>query len=141
MRPQGITFRCVLVALAFVSQANAQIFEPYAGEDTYFRFCAACHGAEGRGDGPVAQGIPVTVPDLTTLRERLGTEYRQDVLRRLIDGRDIVVYHGTRYMPVWGFEFWLEEGADREAEARVERIISNLLDYVDKLQRVPPAKQ
>ena len=31
-------------------------------------------------------------------------------------------------MPVWGYEFWVEEGADEEAEQRVEIIIRNLIE-------------
>ena len=118
-----------------IRRASAQAFDQYSGEETFERFCASCHGVEGTGNGPVAAGLPITVPDLTTLRERQGESYREETLRRIIDGRSVVIYHGTRYMPVWGYEFWVEEGADREAEERVEIIISNLLDYIASIQR------
>jgi mono/diheme cytochrome c family protein len=114
---------------------NAQAFDEYSGEETFHRFCASCHGTSGTGDGPVAVGLPIIVPDLTTLEQRQGDTYREETLRRIIDGRSIVVYHGTRYMPVWGYEFWVEEGADKEAEARVEVIISNLIDYIESIQK------
>jgi len=38
-------------------------------------------------------------------------------------------------MPVWGYEFWVEEGADKEAEKRVEIIIANLIDYITAIQQ------
>jgi len=117
------------------STASAQAFSEYSGEDTFHRFCASCHGEKARGDGPVAAGLPITVPDLTLLRNRQGGQFREETLRRLIDGRNIVIYHGTRYMPVWGYEFWVEEGADDEAKERVEIIIDNLLDYLESIQR------
>lgn len=125
----------VAIAAAVSSTASAQAFSEYSGEDTFHRFCASCHGESARGDGPVAAGLPITVPDLTLLRKRQGGQFREEVLRRLIDGRDIVIYHGTRYMPVWGYEFWVEEGADDEAKERVEIIILNLLDYLESIQR------
>ena len=74
------------------------------------------------------------------LQERRGADYRDATLRKIIDGREIIIYHGTRYMPVWGYEFWVEEGADEAAEASVETIIENLIDYIESLQREPAAK-
>jgi len=115
--------------------AGAQVFDEYSGEETFRRFCASCHGESGRGDGPVASAIPITVPDLTLIRRRQGDKFPEETLRKIIDGRNVVIYHGTRYMPVWGYEFWVEEGADEEAEKRVERIIANLIDYITAFQR------
>lgn len=115
--------------------AAAQAFDEYSGETTFQRFCAACHGEEAHGDGPVAAGIPITVPDLTLLKRRQGDNFPAETLRRIIDGRNAVIFHGTRYMPVWGYEFWVEEGADQEAEERVKIIIANLIEYIVSIQR------
>jgi hypothetical protein len=114
---------------------NAQAFEEYSGEETFYRFCASCHGESGTGDGPVAAGLPINVPDLTLLRKRQGDNFPASTLRRIIDGRETVIYHGTRFMPVWGYEFWVSEGADAEAEQRVELIIANLIEYMESIQR------
>jgi len=124
-----------VAAILLSPQAQAQAFEKYSGEETFHRFCASCHGEEGHGDGPVASAIPIMVPDLTRLRQRLGDKFPEETLRRIIDGRNAVIYHGTRYMPVWGYEFWVEEGADAEAEQNVEIIIRNLIDYIASIQR------
>jgi mono/diheme cytochrome c family protein len=121
-------------ALVLPPAVYAQAIDEYSGQETYFRFCASCHGEEARGDGPVAAGIPITVPDLTQLRRRRGDDFPQEILRKIIDGRNAVIYHGTRYMPVWGYEFWLDEGADEEAEARVEIIVYNLIEYLRSIQ-------
>jgi len=115
--------------------ASAQVFAEYSGEETFRRFCASCHGESGQGDGPVASAIPITVPDLTLIRRRQGDKFPEETLRKIIDGRNVVIYHGTRYMPVWGYEFWVEEGADKEAEKRVEIIIANLIDYITAIQQ------
>ncbi|MFW2403741.1 MAG: c-type cytochrome [Gammaproteobacteria bacterium] len=125
----------VMLGLAFSTGATAQTYDKYSGEETYFRFCASCHGEDGHGDGPVADGLRIAVPDLTTLRQRQGNEFPDALLRRIIDGREIVIYHGTRYMPVWGYEFWVEEGADEMAQESVEAIINNLVDYIEEIQR------
>ena len=128
-------FAMITAATLLPLCVNAQAFGEYSGEETFLRFCAACHGETGQGDGPVASGIPITVPDLTLIGRRLGDKFPEDTMRKIIDGRNVVVYHGTRYMPVWGYEFWVEEGADEEAKERVEVIISNLIDYIISIQR------
>jgi mono/diheme cytochrome c family protein len=126
-----------LLGVCLLPGALAQVFEQYSGQETFHRFCASCHGTSGAGDGPVAAGLPITVPDLTLLRKRQGDAFPAATLRKIIDGREIVIYHGTRYMPVWGYEFWVEEGADEAAQKRVEVIIGNLIDYIESIQRQP----
>ena len=123
-----------LVALLGAQAAFAQAFDQYSGEETYMRFCAACHGEDARGTGPVAEGLPIAVPDLTGLKARRGNTFDEDLLRKIIDGQENVVLHGTRYMPVWGYEFWVEEGADDEAQERVEIIVDNLVEYLRSIQ-------
>lgn len=123
------------VATVCSQSLYAQAFGEYSGEETYIRYCGACHGESGRGDGPVAAGLPIAVPDLTLIRQRQGDNFPEETLRKIIDGRNVVIYHGTRYMPVWGYEFWVEEGADEEAKERVEIIITNLIEYLTSIQR------
>jgi mono/diheme cytochrome c family protein len=118
-----------------IPEVQAQAFEQYSGEETFQRFCASCHGESGQGDGPVAAGLKISVPDLTMLAERYGNDFPDSALRKIIDGREIVIVHGTRYMPVWGYEFWLEEGADEAAQRNVETIVENLIDYLESIQR------
>jgi mono/diheme cytochrome c family protein len=127
----------LLVTLLFMTPAIsfAQAIDEYSGQETFMRYCAACHGESGTGNGPVAPGLPITVPDLTQLKARKGNQFPADVLRKIIDGREIVVVHGTRYMPVWGYEFWVEEGADDAAQERVDIIVDNLIDYIRSIQR------
>ena len=131
------TLRCLIGIAALCSAPSifAQAFDQYSGQETFMRFCAACHGEDAQGSGPVAAGLPITVPDLTRLQERRADTFPEDVLRRIIDGQEIVVLHGTRYMPVWGYEFWVEEGADDEAQERVEIIVDNLVDYLRSIQQ------
>jgi mono/diheme cytochrome c family protein len=126
-----------LLTLALLGgyNAQAQVIDPYSGEETFMRFCAACHGKTAQGDGPVSEGLPIAVPDLTRLQQRRGDQFPEVLLRKIIDGQEIVVVHGTRYMPVWGYEFWVEEGADDAAVERVAVIVDNLVDYLRSIQR------
>jgi mono/diheme cytochrome c family protein len=132
-----IYVKLMISLLIFTSPANvfAQVIDEYSGQETYMRYCAACHGESGQGDGPVAGGLPITVPDLTRLEERKGDKFPEEVLRKIIDGREVVIVHGTRFMPVWGYEFWVEEGADDAAQERVAVIVDNLIEYLRSIQR------
>jgi mono/diheme cytochrome c family protein len=123
-----------LCYLSLAVPAAAESFVDYSGRDLYMRFCASCHGATGVGDGPVGQGLAVMVPDLTGIASRSGGRLDQAKLREIIDGRSVVVAHGTRMMPVWGYEFWVEQGADVEAEAAVRTIVDKLIAYLRSIQ-------
>lgn len=110
-------------------------FEDYSGKQLYMRFCASCHGETGAGDGPVSESFTVMVPALTLLVRRHGGEFPYDRLHEIIDGRAVVVVHGTRYMPVWGYEFWVEQGADSEAEIDTAEMVNRLVNYLASIQQ------
>src|SRR4030095_8646202 len=99
-----------------------------SGEDLYRRFCASCHGIEGRGDGTVAASLRVEVPDLTRIAEP------RDRIVRIIDGRYIIGAHGTRIMPVWGEDLARLEIGNPDAERSAQIMIGRLADYVSGLQ-------
>lgn len=108
--------------------------EDLSGAELYQRFCASCHGESGRGDGPVAGTLVTAVPDLTQIRRRYNDSFPTEDLRAIVDGRNLITAHGTRAMPVWGYEFWWEEGADSEAEAAARDLIDELLAYIRSIQ-------
>src|SRR5688572_7133479 len=114
---------------------DAVTLEDYSGEELFVRFCASCHGTEGMGDGPVSRSLNVAVPDLTRIASRYG-EFPAGLIRDTIDGRGIDTrVHGTREMPVWGIEFWVEEGGDVNAQRAVRNAIGRLVEHVRSIQR------
>lgn len=125
------TLALTAAALAF----DAVTLEDYSGEELFGRFCASCHGAGARGDGPVSRSLNVVVPDLTTIAKRYG-DFPAGAIRDVIDGRGIDRRaHGTREMPVWGYEFWIEEGGDVNAQRAVREAIDKLVEYLRDVQR------
>ena len=121
------------VALAF----DAVTLDDYSGPELFDRFCASCHGSQARGDGPVAASLNVAVPDLTTISARYG-EFPATLVRDVIDGRGIDKRaHGTRTMPVWGYEFWVDEGGDVSAQRAVREAINKLVEHLRSVQRKP----
>ena len=128
------------VAAAMLATIGAAAFEAvtladYSGEEIFVKYCAACHGESGRGDGPVARGLLTAVPDLTSISSRYG-EFPAMQIADTIDGRGARIdAHGTRTMPVWGYEFWIEEGGDVVAQREMKQVIVKLVDYIRSIQR------
>lgn len=126
------------VATALVVASAPALAGPYAdydGRALYQRFCASCHGVAGLGDGPVAGSLKAVVPDLTRMLQRADGRFPEERVRRIIDGREVSLVHGTRHMPVWGQVLSVEQGAGPAAEAEVGGMIDRLVGYVRSLQR------
>ena len=128
---------CVLAGGAARAQPGAFTqYADYSGAELYMRFCAACHGESARGDGPVAATMALPVPDLTRLSAQRAGEFPANEIREVIDGRSPVMAHGPRQMPVWGYELWIEEGADIEAEARSREMIARIVRFLAEIQQL-----
>jgi len=76
MANRGIAAWGLMLAVAAAGVGMTQTFEPLdlSGEELFERYCAACHGVDARGTGPVARTMSKRVPDLTRLAEAAGVE-------------------------------------------------------------------
>jgi len=118
------------------SVAIALSTSAFAADDTgarlFFNHCAACHGENGEGTGPVAASMRVTMPNLRTLAQRNGGSFPRDAVVAYVDGRNVKAAHGDRQMPVWGDVF---KGVDQETDDRtVRRRINAIADFISTLQ-------
>ena len=139
-RTVSIGLAAVLLASIDASAFEAVTLADYTGEEIFLNYCAACHGESGRGDGPVARGLVTAVPDLTAISYRYG-EFPAMLIADTIDGRGARIdVHGTRTMPVWGYEFWVEEGGDVVAQREMKEVIAKLVDYIRSIQDDPPVQ-
>ena len=73
-----------------------------AGRADYERYCAECHGAGGRGDGPLASGLDPRPADLTRIAMRNGGTIDLVQFVDFIEGTSTSSAHVDRDMPVWG---------------------------------------
>ncbi len=124
----------ILLLIATVA-ARAQDFSKYSGAQLYSRFCAACHGKEGLGDGVVAASFKVMVPDLTRIARRQGGAFPEEQIRRIIDGRKTLPPHGSREMPVWGFEFRTQNSDKPDPQRTTDEMVARLTDYLRSIQK------
>lgn len=76
------------------------------GERLFTLHCAACHGRDATGSGPMTEALTLVPPDLTRLAAQNGGDFPAARMAAQIDGRDPLIPHGGS-MPVYG---WFFEG-------------------------------
>ena len=96
--------------------------------------CAACHGTDARGGGPVAESLKTKPPDLRRIAQRRGGTFPEGEVVGFIDGRTRTPAHGTREMPVWGDRLARAVKDEKEREARVARNVEMLVAYLKTIQ-------
>lgn len=108
---------CLLAGL-MLAPARAEPLDgnPDRGLEIYAAYCAACHGFEGRGDGPMAARLEREgFPPLDLSQARWEDE---ELARRIREG------HSERYMPAW--EGSLTEGQLTDLVAFIRELRSTL---------------
>lgn len=104
------------------------------GREEFVKHCAACHGLDARGGGPVAEALRTPPADLTRIAARRGGAFPAGEISDWIDGRLATSAHGPREMPVWGARF--AEGLPPEplAQDLVRGRIVTLVEYLRSIQ-------
>ena len=122
----------VVNAQAVVKKGPPPVTSPASGAEMYTAYCAACHGANGKGDGPVAASLKTSPTDLTQLAANNNGKFPTAEVYTAIKGDTAmpVAAHGTKDMPVWGTVFNSMSHSDSEIHLR----LANLVRYVDGLQ-------
>ena len=113
-----------------VSEVVAQL-----GKESFLQYCAACHGIDARGGGPVSATLKTAPSDLTTLVTRRERAFDAREIADLIDGRAMPPVHGTREMPVWGRRFSARVGGGEVGEEAVRGQLLILVEYLRSIQR------
>jgi|DewCreStandDraft_3_1066083.scaffolds.fasta_scaffold00403_3 mono/diheme cytochrome c family protein len=98
------------------------------GRRLYVRHCAACHGIDGKGNGPAAASLKTPPPDLTRLQPE-GEAFPIYRVMNVIEGEKVVPAHGSREMPIWGTIFRRAHG-----EALMRSDIYALARYLEAIQ-------
>lgn len=104
------------------------------GKTEYEQHCASCHGVSGTGSGPMAAFLTIKPTNLTQLSQKHGGRFPFWHTYSVIDGREEVMAHGSRRMPVWGSEFLIEEGDHARDEDRVLGRILALVYFIQSIQ-------
>jgi mono/diheme cytochrome c family protein len=101
-----------------------------SGKEMFVAYCAACHGPDGRGNGPAASALKKPPADLTRLAANNGGKYPDLKVADTLSAKDVPA-HGSQEMPVWGNLFkTLGSGRNDQVQLR----ITNLTSYIKSIQ-------
>jgi mono/diheme cytochrome c family protein len=98
-----------------------------SGQEMFKAYCTACHGPEGKGNGPAAVGLKKAPRDLTQLTKDNGGKFPRQRFEEVVGQNALVIEHGTSEMPMWGTWFRQMKGSDQLR-------VYNLMTYVESLQ-------
>ena len=136
-RMAGVFVLC-LCAVGYTQETNLQVKHAPApqtsaasGKEMFNSYCASCHGADAKGEGPAAAALKSKPADLTALAKNNNGKFPTDRVMSILRGQATVTAHGNLDMPVWGPVFWrMSQGHPAELQQRV----TNLTRYIESLQ-------
>jgi mono/diheme cytochrome c family protein len=137
-----LVFSLLLLAFGTAAQENSgpgrddksQLPAGYvpSGKAMFRQYCAACHGADGKGHGPATPTLNTRVPDLATLSKRHDGKFPFEYVESVLRFGPGLSAHGSGEMPVWGPIFQYLENYN---EAAVRQRIRNLCEYIESIQQ------
>jgi len=123
-----------ITAPASAGRQSAALRPRLDGEQWFRAYCAACHGLDGKGQGPAASALKTAPADVTTIAARNGGAFpRARIADFVANGKTPVTAHGSSDMPIWGPNFVaLAGGSSRPVSERIDAVVS----YVESIQTV-----
>ena len=121
------------VLFAYAQTVKTAPFHPttaVSGKVLYGQYCAACHGADGKGAGPAAAALKQRPTDLTQLTRQNSGTFPEERFTKMMNGESSTAAHGSADMPIWGSEFRKTTSNPNLAQDR----IFSLMNYVESLQ-------
>jgi mono/diheme cytochrome c family protein len=118
-----------LVTLPLMS-ASAEL---PSGQELFRQHCAACHGDDGTGNGPIAKILTVAPADLTEISKRANGIFPASRVA------EIIMFGGkighSQMMPIWGIVFSREGGGGKIGATYSRRAVTELKRYLETIQK------
>ncbi len=133
---KGLRWTCIAVLGVLVwACAAAAIEAPPVAKELYLKYCSACHGETGKGDGVVSGFLRPKPTDLTQLAKQAGGKFPFVDVMKDIDGTATIRAHGDSDMPVWGesFRHELRDGPPDD-QIRVRGRLMLITEYIESIQ-------
>lgn len=133
---------CLALAIAAAQQPAPKIenvpierTSATSGSEMYATYCAVCHGADGRGNGPAAAALKTHPADLTQLSKKNGGTFPAAHVASTLQFGVETPAHGNKDMPIWGDLFQSLNTGARGSGAQTKLRISNLTKYIETIQQ------
>jgi hypothetical protein len=122
---QTVLKRLLIAGVLIATNALVWAQDLDKGRIEFLSKCADCHGADGKGAGPMSSKLKTRPPDLTVLAKRNNGIFSPHAVVEAVDGRS-AIRHREVEMPVWGCRQGPPPGPQRKM--REPRAIDSLLD-------------
>ncbi|HEY1808416.1 MAG TPA: c-type cytochrome [Acidobacteriaceae bacterium] len=106
-----------------------------SGKMMYTNYCAVCHGADGRGNGPAASAMKTPPTDLTTLARSHRGRFPDTHIATVLQFGTETDAHGSQQMPIWGTAFRSLAKGSAVPDSQEHQRIANLTEYLKTLQQ------
>ncbi len=113
-----------------IKQVPLKQTSPVDGKAMFSMYCAVCHGADGKGNGPAAPAMKHSPGDLTKMTINNKGKFPDERIAMSIVGSSGIAAHGNDQMPIWGDLFKSVSNDNSIIRLR----ISNLTDYIKSIQ-------
>jgi cytochrome c1 len=128
----GTAFAGEHPAVTVVKEAAVYV-PPTDGAAMYDRYCASCHGSDGRGHGPAISGLIDDPVDLTLLSAANDGEFPRHHVRYVLLDAGPESSHACD-MPEWSFVLG-ELNRDNPGTKMLR--VRNLSEYLESIQEPP----
>ena len=104
----------------------------HSGHGIFMDRCGACHGEDGKGNGPAVGMLKIAPADLTFLAKRNGGTFPVERVKEILGGWADIPAHGSREMPIWGDLFNAKNPANQQA---ANDQFKSLIGYLESIQQ------
>jgi mono/diheme cytochrome c family protein len=141
MKNRALLF-ATFAATALVATAQEKVVEvktvpikytnPASGREMYAAYCAACHGATAKGDGPAAPAFKKAPTDLTMLARNNNGKYPASRVDVVLAYQTKITAHGDIHMPFWRPLLRSIDGNDsaNPDDLETQLRIRNIVEYI-----------
>lgn len=125
------------VGVLYTGQPNALAatvdykIPPANGKEMFAHYCTPCHGADGKGRGPVVIEQKVPPVDLTVLSQKNHGKFPEKHVNHVLQYGADIPSHTSVEMPVWGPI--LGKINQKDPKDRMLRV-SSLSQYLETIQ-------
>ena len=86
----------ITALIVIAANASAWAQDPDKGRAEFLSRCAECHGADGKGSGPISGKLKARPADLTRLAKKNNGVFSPNAVTEAVDGRSATRPHRVR---------------------------------------------
>jgi len=103
-----------------------------SGREIYMNRCSACHGEDGKGNGPAVGALKIAPANLTLLAQRNAGAFPTERVKNIVGQWVEIGAHGSREMPIWGDLFFPKTASEEQAANERFNLLATYLKSIQQ---------